>query len=198
MAASAVGLRSLYAFIEKDRSVSMCYLSGFSRLFAGMLRYAAVCAVASRPTEALLMSLLEDDRVVRQLDTYEEVCADELRWIEDAPEELFELLAISAGQPSTARSIRSACTSSAHTSVAGVEKRFFSQVRYLPWSLARGCIARLLRALTASDAPAEETTFRIWSLLKLGVNACELQEAIGFSGVPLVDECGGAAARHVR
>ena len=84
------------------------------------------------------MSLLDDDRAVRQLDTYEEVCVEELRWIEDALEELFELSAISAGRPSTARSIGSACTSAAHTSVAGVEKRSVSQVRSLPWSLARG------------------------------------------------------------
>ena len=55
----------------------------------------------------------------------------------------------------------------------------FSRGRFAPWSLARGCIASNLRALTASDAPAEETTFRVWSVLKLGVNSRELHEAIG-------------------
>ena len=54
-----------------DPKVGTYYLGGFSKLTTPIVRFSAVAAIASRPTEALSLAVLEDDKTARNIGAYE-------------------------------------------------------------------------------------------------------------------------------
>ena len=97
-----------------------------------------IAAIASRPTEALSLMMLEDDRAVRLIEEYEGCLSEEMQWMAHISDPVWEILALVACiEGSTGRAIRSACLDCAHTSCSYSHRNFLSHVRSLPWSLER-------------------------------------------------------------
>ena len=86
IAACALGIRKLHQLTVDDPKVGTYYLGGFSKLTSPMLRFTEVAAISSRPTEALSLALLVDDRAVRNLEAYEAHLQDEIDWMQNLGE----------------------------------------------------------------------------------------------------------------
>ena len=138
-----------------------------------------ISAIASRPAEAVLEELLEDDRALIRLSAYETSFHEEVAWIATAPLSVYTMLAVVAQAPGWAQELRSLCLECADVQMAYIEKHFLSIVRSRPFSLALGCIHRNLDELAATDqVPLEEITAQIWQLMRLEANRVELADAI--------------------
>ena len=179
VASCALGLRELHQF-TLDAGASSYYLGGFKRLTGNMRFFSVVASIASRPTEALSLMMLEDDRAVRLVEAYEACLNEEMDWMANITEpvwQMLELVACSSG--STCRAIRSACLHCAHTSCSYIHHNFLDHVRSLPWSLAIGDIEANLESLATSSAPLDDpVTKNIHALLKMNFSRPQLVEAV--------------------
>ena len=97
LAALALGLHRLHAVTLADPLVGSWYIGGFNRLTPAMIRYAVIAAVASRPSESLSVALLEDDRAVMNIDSYEAQLREELEWVYSVDLQVFQLLGTLVG-----------------------------------------------------------------------------------------------------
>ena len=101
----------------------------------------AVASLVSYICEAVTAELLEDARLVRTIDRLEEIVQEEFMCV--CGLDTFVLARVStiiANDDYTGTALREHATASAHMQLAFLEKRIFSEVRRLPWSLARGNI----------------------------------------------------------
>ena len=180
VAACALGVRQLHQFTMDDDKVGSYYLGGFSKLSGPMRYFCVVAAISSRPTEALSLALLEDDRAVRNVEAYEACLHEEMDWMQNLTLPVWELLELVAcTSDSSCRAIRSDCLDCAHTSCSYTFKNFLQQVRSLPWSLAIGDVAVNLDTFAASTAPVEDPVAKkIKTLLGLKFNRPQLVEAV--------------------
>ena len=180
VASCALGLQELHK-ATLDAGASSYYLGGFKKLSGNMRLFSVIAAIASRPTESLSLMMLEDDRAVRLIDEYESCLRDEMHWMANISEpvwEMMELVACMSG--STGRAIRSACLDCAHTSCSYTHRNFLSHVRSLPWSLAIGDIAANLEALANSDVAHDDPVVKkIQTLLQMNFSRPQLIEAVG-------------------
>ena len=109
LASLALGLDRLHEVCILDPKVSNYYLNGFSKLSTDMRRFIVVAALSSRPAEALGISVLEDDRAVRQIVTYENILAEEMNWLKGGPEPVWQLLSLASISGSPCSAIRNDC-----------------------------------------------------------------------------------------
>lgn len=75
------GIQSLVSAIKKAPNTSTYYLNGFDRFTPDNLALVATAALAAYPSEALLMEILEDDRVLGRLLQLEECMQEEMQWL---------------------------------------------------------------------------------------------------------------------
>ena len=92
IASLALGLHRLHELCIIDPKVGNYYLNGFSTLTPSMRRFCVVAALASRSTEALGLAVLDDDRAVRQILSYESILEEEMHWLTMLPEPVWHLL----------------------------------------------------------------------------------------------------------
>ena len=71
-----------------------------------MIRYAVIAAVASRPSGSLSVALLEDDRAVMNIDSYEAQLREELEWVYSVDLQVFQLLGTIVGPDAHATALR--------------------------------------------------------------------------------------------
>ena len=180
VASCALGLRELHQ-ATIDAGASTYYLGGFRKLTGNMRLFSVITAIASRPTEALSLMMLEDDRAVRLIEEYEGCLSEEMQWMAHISDPVWEMLALVAcNSGSTGRAIRSACLDCAHTSCSYTHRNFLSHVRSLPWSLAIGDIDANLESLaTSSVAHDDPVVKKIQTLLKMKFSRPQLIEAVG-------------------
>ena len=180
LAALALGLHRLHAVTLADPLVGSWYIGGFNRLTPAMIRYAVIAAVASRPSESLSVALLEDDRAVMNIDSYEAQLREELEWVYSVDLQVFQLLGTLVGPDAHATALRTDCIDASHVSCAYIYEHFLKEVRTLPWRLAIGDIDANLDALAADGAGVEDSVSKkIRQLLLMKHNRLELKEAVG-------------------
>ena len=178
VAACSLGLRGLFAAVMEDPLVGEYYISGFSRLSEATFRYCVISALGTRPSEAVSIALLEDDRAVAQIDKYEGSMREEVLYLTGLPMAVYELLASHIDAGSSATELRSQILDS-ELACSYTYQHFLSEVRSLPFSLGIGDIQANLAALAAQDQPpADDTACKIWKLMRLHSNLIELTEAV--------------------
>ena len=179
MASCALGLRELYQFTLDD-GASTYYLGGFKRLTGNMRFFSVVAAISSRPTESLSLMMLEDDRAVRNVEAYEACLDEEMEWMANITEPVWQMLELAAcNSDSSSRTIRSACLNCAHTSCSYTHHNFLKHVRSLPWSLAIGDVEANLESFSHSTEPVEDSVAKkIKALLGMQFNRPQLVEAV--------------------
>ena len=179
VAALALGLMRLVQVTLEDPKVSSYYLGGFKKLSAAMRRFCAVAAISSRPTEALSLAMLEDDRAVRNIVSYEACLKGELEWMEQLGEPVWLLLEHACASGSSCTAIRSDCLDCAHTSLAYSYKNFLDKVRSMPWCIAIGDVDANLEAFAASTEPVDDPVAKkIKTLLGMNFSRPQLVEAV--------------------
>lgn len=171
------GLGLLVETILKDPAQSNFHIGGFSKAGKDELEFMTVAALSCYPTDAALLALVADTRLVKRLEHLVGMVEDEMRLLIEMDDAVWDIFARVCGWHG--RRLRSQVLTAAHCSIAGMHWRVFSEVRKYPWRLAQGDINANLQRLREEGEPEEPTTAKIWHLLQLGWNAEVLKEAVG-------------------
>ena len=76
-----VGLPDLVRYIRDETGASLFFLNGYDRLTPDVVRlFASVCFV-TRPTDAVLLLLLEDGRIARQMQSIRDCLVEEMEFL---------------------------------------------------------------------------------------------------------------------
>jgi len=127
----------------------------------------AVCALSAYPCEALEAHVLHDDRVARNIDELTGLAKEELQYLEEVPDSVWDRCADTTDK--TGKELRSETLRAAHASLAYVWKTGMETAQGLPWSLGRGDVEqKLLDLKAAADEPLHPTVARIYRLLRSG------------------------------
>ena len=173
IAAQAVGLDGLVAQVRSDPKCSDFYIHGYSKLSTRIGQYCAATALASNVADSVILLLLEDDRVVPQLESLEQATREELTWLSDLSWYTWRRLASLSDQNATGAALRTATIGSGLTIRAFLEQKLFKVARGYPWRLAIGDVGQNLSQLFLSQTPPrDQVTARIQKLLKAG-SLCE-------------------------
>ena len=171
----SVGMEGLYALCEADPNVSMYHLTGFTFADFQVRKFLVVSAVASYPSEAVLLEILKDDRVLRRATELQALMEEQVRYIEALPDyvwkRLFRLLGTCGNDADyTHYDLRHDALESAHTSIAYVFSKLFYIIQIRPFSLTQGDILRNLEQLRAEpfDQIIDPTTRCIYELMHRG------------------------------
>ena len=82
----AIGIDEIVKMTEQNDAVSKWHLNGYSRkCIAQVRRHLAAAALAGRPSESMLLELMEDNRFLLHCDKHWEVLTDEHQYIVSSP-----------------------------------------------------------------------------------------------------------------
>eukprot|EP00972_Heterocapsa_arctica_P108642 15998745-Heterocapsa_arctica.AAC.1 len=146
----AVGLDGLVRMIREDKKASDFHIKGFAKFSLELRRFCAVASVVAHVPDAILLELLEDDRVVRRADLLEETLLEELAWVAGMSQSFWLRLASVAGGDCFHKTLRSDCMRASSIAAAYIRKGLFLVARSYPWSIAIGDIEENLVALGAT------------------------------------------------
>ena len=121
--------------IHKD--ISIVALVEFR--FSSHSRNANAITIAANACDAVLLELLEDDRLGKRLPEVEEKLQEELSWIASIEPFVWQRLA-SFVPGLTSATLKNDCIWAANISASFMERKALSVARGLPWSLARGAM----------------------------------------------------------
>ena len=179
VASLCLGLQGLVHMIRQSPDTSEYYIHGFGQLDNETLKYAIVAAMSSNVSDAVLVELLEDDRLARHVAAIERGLQEECQWIADVSGFTWNRLSgLLSGLP--AKALRSACCLAASISAAYFTRKCLQVVQSFPWKLCVGNIADNLEQLASQiQCPsADATTQQIHHLLRIGYSRRALVEGI--------------------
>ena len=183
MAASlSVGLEALVAMVRADEHSSDYHLSGVSRLSSRIKTFCVAGTVASRVSDAVLAEVLEDDRVALRVGELECAMRDEQEWVASMGEHIWIRLASLCGEGMSFQVLRTRCVAAACVAGGYISRRVFREARQMPWSFLHGDVNANLHALLTMPMPVDETSQKLWQLVRLGFNRAALVEAVKLMG----------------
>lgn len=176
----ALGLGSLLQYTLDDPKVSSYYLGGTARFNASVFRYAGVAALATRPADAVLSALFEDDRAVLHCHRYRTAMDEEVAYLWSVPDKVWSFVVEALPAEVSSIELRSDTIRSAAVSCAYISKVFFGPLRQLPWSLAtsENIEAQVLDLWSLDEPPLDDTAARIWQLGRVGFDLADVVRAV--------------------
>ena len=171
MASLALGLRSLFAYVVDSDAVSEFYSGGFKHLTTELAWYCLCVSYVAYPTDAVLLSLMADDRVVLQQDELKEAFTSEQAWLCSLSGDIWQRLVTIVDYPVEGVDLRNAVLHGVLVSWAYMVSKIFQSLDSLPWRLARGDMAENLRLLLLDPAVEEPIARKICALHRLGPHA---------------------------
>ena len=187
MASLSLGLTSLVEFVRQDKSATDYHLHGYARLVPVLVEFVLLWAISCKVSDAVLRSLMADDRVARCLPDLEATLEAALQWLLDRPASTWDRLA-TIGKDVIGADLRGKAMHSGHVQAAFMRRRFLLPAAERPWSLARGNIQENFdRLLAMQDDDFERmdlVTKRLVLLLRLGYDRSTLEQ-----GCRLLGEC---------
>ena len=179
VASLCLGLQGLVHMIRQSPDTSEYYIHGFGQLDDETLKYAVVAALSSNVSDAVLVELLEDDRLSRHVAAIERGLQEECQWIANVTWFTWSRLSgLLSGL--SAKALRSDCCLAASISAAYFTRKCLQVARCFPWRLCVGNIADNLDQLASqSQCPsADATTQKIHQLLRIGYSRRALSEGV--------------------
>lgn len=107
-AAILTGLPGLVDYIYKDTSASTFFLGGWKRMVDDRLIFLVTCSIVSRVSDAMIVALMNDSRVVLHLDDLRAELLEEMAWVADLPLAVYEMLGGVCGP--AGKELRCRCT----------------------------------------------------------------------------------------
>lgn len=167
----AVGLEHLVSSARKDPNTSDFYISGFSRLSPHVKMYIVRASFVSYVPDSFLQELMEDDRVVRRLDTFETTMVEELTWLDNLKPNTWARIASVAGPGACPHKLRSEIMHDGQVACSFISNRVLTVARGFPWCLARGDVEqKLVNLASLREPPAEETAAKVYELMRRGAH----------------------------
>ena len=150
--------------MSQDDTASKFYINGFGRFSPKARLFAAQASISSRVAEGFQAELLEDSRVALHYSTLFATLADEMRWVVDLGDSIWEALGRVCG--SEGYLVQDSTIAAAHTTFHFIWRRVMQRAASYPWKLVRGDIEENLQALQALDEPpAEPVTSQLWTIM---------------------------------
>ena len=198
VACRLLGLDRWVEVVRSDPKASDFYIHGYGQLDENVCRYTTVASMTAPLPDGVLLELLKDDRVVRQLPVLKAIVVGELEWLASLGPFVWEQLAtLQTG--SSAQGLRTDCLFAANVAGSFIERRIFSAAKQEPWNLAAGDIRNNLAALSAIE-PQDTVSKKIKQLIAMGFNEAKLVDGISlmkevhWSTVPVEQSHGSSAA----
>ena len=170
VAALSVGLEALVARIRKgEEKASEWHLSGWDLLNDEVKRFCCVASVSCHAPEAVLLELMEDDRVLLRIAELEDCLMLETKFVLSLPDAFWQRLSFVYRSALHVQEIRTVCLTAAQAAVCFITRRILANVRRHPWSLCLGDIHQNVADLLEEDeCPEEPVAAKIWKLGQRG------------------------------
>eukprot|EP00974_Lingulodinium_polyedra_P055619 5350049-Lingulodinium_polyedra.AAC.1 len=115
LASCAAGLPGLVAQTRADPHASDYHLHGFARLSAEHLEFMVMAALVAYVPDALIVELMEDDRLVRRAEELQQAVRDEVSWLLAVPGSVWCMLASLVGSSASGPALRHRVVTAAFT-----------------------------------------------------------------------------------
>jgi len=149
-----------------DSEWSNYLLGGFLRARKDERKMLALVCFASRPSESLVLSLMQDDRLLRFAEKYHSHFMDAYGAVLDTPDFVWKRFAAILGEePMDFRNDALVCTS---ISVGYIETDVFKELSEMPLSLTQGDVATNIANLRREPRSAEPLAAQTQDLLAAG------------------------------
>ena len=183
VSALLLGLDSLVDRVRADPKSSDYHIGGFQKLDARAREFVAMACLTSFLSEAFLLRLMEDNRLVRQIEELEAILDEEMQYLGTISDFVWSALGKVGGL--RVQQIKSKTFLSAHVCVTFLQNKTLHEARQYPWSIAAGNQDENLDKLADLDvAPGEPVAAKIWTLLQGGFSRQKIKD-----GLRLLLEC---------
>lgn len=167
LASAILGLEDLVQFILASRRASSYNIGGLAgHLSKEVLQMIGTVATSSFCMDSVLLRIMSDDRVPKQLPEIDKLISDKLWFTGALPDDVWKAIGEATGEHHGL--VRDRAIASAWTSATYVENRL-REARQLPWSLLQGDHSHNLDVLTDGPRPAEVNALKMWSGLRMGI-----------------------------
>jgi hypothetical protein len=195
-----VGIEPIVKLAEGNSAVINWHLNGFKKATSDVRLYLALAAAAARPSEALLLEMMEDDRLLIHADKYWEVLEDELKYITGAPLSLWQTIA--GVLQVSAQDLRRWAVDATVISIGYIWMDIWSHFAQAPWKYAIGDVRRNVEDLKVAPPAAERTSSKLQLLAQGGfehevVKGLELLKEAAMTTI-LVEQAHASAAKLIR
>jgi hypothetical protein len=164
-----LGLDRLVEITRADPTITDYHLHGWVRCSDRVRVYQCVAAMACYPIEAVILIMMADDRVCRQLDEIIAAMEDELRYLESLPIIFWSRIADATRGTCSASRLRNYTLHAAHTACGYFSRLTIWQYHQPPWVIGKGNVQDNFDALLAGDRrPADPTTDSIRTCIEIG------------------------------
>lgn len=143
-AAAAGGVDGIHAILLQDPHVSKEKMSGITRATPQVRLFLAVAALSADSTEVVGLELLEDDSFLRRARELFLMMEEELKYLHDLPDLVWERLATLISKDTRAIDFRDSCIFAAHIGSCYLWDDSFAQLSLSPLSITQGDIAQNL------------------------------------------------------
>ena len=135
-----IGIDKIAKLASDTDALSNWHLNGFKRATSEVRLYLALAAAAARPSEALLLELMEDDRLLLHADKYWEVLEDEMKYLLDAPLSFWQ--SIAGVLQVSAHDLRRWVVDATVTSIGYLWMDIWRHFSQAPWKYAIGDVRK--------------------------------------------------------
>ena len=162
-----IGVDCLVDLAMKNDAVCKWHLSGYKkRCSPAVRRYLGVAAASGRPSECMLLDLMEDDRFLLHADRMWQTVCDEHRYLLSAPDSFYQCVGTALGLD--AQAYRSDVLKASLTSMAYLHMDCWVPLTLPPLCYAMGNIQTNMVALKAETDVGDATTAKMQALALLG------------------------------
>jgi hypothetical protein len=175
--ARLLGLDDLVSRVMEDPCESTYYIHGWQGLDNSCREYMIIESLSSHLGESLHYALIDDNRVLQQLDKLKQLAAEEMQWLCDVGDSIWDALATLCEAPSS--QLRDLTLRAAHVAHGFVRMRIFDVAESPPYDIALGDIDANMRRLKDGAEPnTHPVTWKIWKLMQLDSNHNEIRAGI--------------------
>ncbi len=136
VASHALGLADLVALVRADPAMSDYYMGGYGFTNQHVLQYATTAAMASHVGDTALRTLVEDDRLARNVGGLVQKLREEMFYVQNLPMEVYRIAAATDG--SSAGLLRSNVVKAGWVQASFFHMRALKDAQKYPWRLCQG------------------------------------------------------------
>ena len=162
-----IGIDSLVDLTMQNDAVSKWQLNGYKRKCSASARkYLAVCAAAGRPSESMLLELLEDDRFLLHADKLWDVLIAEHNYLMSAPQLLHD--SVSFLLHMEADDFKSDVLDASLTSISYLFMECWVSLSQAPFKYTQGDVRANIRDLMQDMSVDDEVSLKMQTLALMG------------------------------
>ena len=167
VASELTGMSKYVAYI-RSKPHDDYYLHGAARMTKDVKRVVILAGLSSGIMDELLAMLLEDDRLLMQLESVHQTIEEELQILSRLRDTVWDLYASMIDESGI--TLRSDVFYCVYSQLCFFRWRVLEPLRKYPWKLAVGCCEDNLTTLEGLDHPPEEHTAKqFWLAMRHGV-----------------------------